>query len=50
MKVMLASLQEKEAPGVKSSKDRVILLGCVNATMQHKLKRVLIGKYRNQDV
>ena len=45
-KVTLASAQEKEAPGVKSSKDRVTLLGCVNATGQHKLKPVLIGKYK----
>ena len=42
----LASAQEKEAPGGKSSKDRVTLLGCVNATGQHKLKPVLIGKYK----
>ena len=45
-KVMLASAQEKEALGVKSSKDRVTLLGCVNATGKHKLKPVLIGKYK----
>ena len=42
----LASAREKEAPGVKSSKDRVTLLGCVNATGQHKLQPVLIGKYK----
>ena len=42
----MASALEKEAPGVKSSKDRVTLLGCVNATGQHKLQLVLIGKYK----
>ena len=42
----LASAREKEAPGVKKSKDRVTLLGCVNATGQHKLQPVLIGKYK----
>ena len=45
-RMTLASAQEKEAPGVKSSKDRVTLLGCVNAMGQHKLKPVLIGKYK----
>ena len=42
--MMLASVQE-EAPRVKSSKDRVTLLGGVNAKGQLKLKPVLIGKY-----
>ena len=42
----LAGSREKDAPGVKKSKDRVTLLCCANATGTHKLKPVLIGKYK----
>ena len=46
-KTTLASAVEKDAPGGKSQKDRVTILGCANATGQHKLKPVLVGRYRN---
>ena len=42
----LAGSHEKDAPGVKKSKDRVTLLCCANATGTHKLKPVLKGKYK----
>lgn len=40
----LASMAEKSAPGFKRSKERVTVLACSNATGNHKLKLVLIGK------
>ena len=41
----LEGVHKKEAPEVKVSMEQVMMLGCVNATGQHKLKPVLIGKY-----
>lgn len=40
----LASREEKSAPGYKRSKERVTILACSNATGNHKLKLVFIGK------
>ena len=40
----LVSCCEKLAPGFKKAKDRLTVLGCMNATGTHKLKPVLIGK------
>lgn len=42
----LVSAQEKHASGGKSQKARITLLACANATGKHKLKPVLIGKYK----
>ena len=42
----LIAAHEKSAPGAKSPKDRITLMYCVNATGQHKLKPLLIGKYQ----
>ena len=41
---------EQSAPGRKESKQRVSILVCCNATGSHKLKPLLIGKYRNPPV
>jgi len=43
-KKTLASESEKSAPGMKSSKDRVTVMACSNATGTHKLPLLLIGK------
>lgn len=40
----LAAATEKSAPGMTSSKDRVTLMACLNATGTHKLPFLLIGK------
>lgn len=41
------SLSEKTAPGLKIAKQRLTFLGCTNATGQHKLTPLIIGKSRN---
>ncbi|XP_045464241.1 jerky protein homolog-like [Harmonia axyridis] len=38
------ALSEKAAPGLKMAKQRITLLGCVNANGSHKLTPLLIGK------
>ena len=43
----LVAAFEQSAPGRKESKQRVSILLCCNATGSHKLKPLLIGKYRN---
>ncbi len=43
----LASRGEKKAEGMKKQKDRVTLMACSNATGNHKLPLVLIGKSAN---
>lgn len=43
----LASRQEDAAPGHKKKKERVTILACSNATGQHKLKLLMIGKSKN---
>ena len=43
----LASRYEKRAEGMKKQKDRVTLMACSNATGNHKLPLVLIGKSAN---
>ena len=43
----LASRYEKGAEGMKKQKDRVTLMACSNATGNHKLPLVLIGKSAN---
>lgn len=40
----LASKEEKSAPGHKKSKERLTILACSNATGNHKLKLVVVGK------
>lgn len=40
----LASKRERAAPGYKSSKDRVTLMTCANATGTHRIPLLLIGK------
>ncbi|UYV73990.1 JRKL, partial [Cordylochernes scorpioides] len=40
----LAYQNEKQSPGIKMSKERIKILCCGNATGNHKLKLVLIGK------
>ena len=42
----LVSAQERNASGAKLQKDRITLLACTNATGAHKLKPVMIGKYK----
>ncbi|XP_028661789.1 jerky protein homolog-like [Erpetoichthys calabaricus] len=44
---MLVSKEEKSAPGHKSSKERITVLACANASGSHKLKLVCIGKSKN---
>lgn len=46
----LASRQESSAPGHKSSKERVTILVCANATGSHRLSLLLIGNIKNRDV
>ncbi|CAG9584542.1 unnamed protein product [Danaus chrysippus] len=41
------SIRENSAPGYKSSKERVTLLACANATGTHKIPLLLIGKSKN---
>nr|XP_022917821.1 jerky protein homolog-like [Onthophagus taurus] len=41
------SLSEKTAPGLKIAKQKLTFLGCTNATVQHKLTPLIIGKSRN---
>ncbi|KAI5742840.1 hypothetical protein M8J77_011767 [Diaphorina citri] len=43
----LASNREKAASGYKSSKDRVTLLACANASGTHRIPLLLIGKLKN---
>ncbi|XP_031334645.1 jerky protein homolog-like [Photinus pyralis] len=38
------SINEKTAPGMKTSKQRITFLGCANASGLHKLKPLIIGK------
>ncbi|XP_018569629.2 jerky protein homolog-like [Anoplophora glabripennis] len=38
------SINEKTAPGMKTSKKRITFLGCSNASGLHKLKPLIIGK------
>lgn len=38
------SINEKTAPGMKISKQRITFLGCTNASGLHKLKPLIIGK------
>jgi len=40
----LASMKEKSAPGHKSSKERITVMCCGNASGTHKMKLVVIGK------
>lgn len=40
----LASQEEKAAPGLKKSKDRVTVLAAANASGHHKLQLMVIGK------
>ncbi|XP_053954302.1 jerky protein homolog-like [Anastrepha ludens] len=44
------SLSEKQAPGRKSEKQRFTFMACTNATGNHKLKLLVIGKARNPRV
>lgn len=41
------SQTEKTAPGRKTSKQRITFLACTNATGNHKLKPLVIGKSKN---
>ena len=43
----LVATHEKNAPGRKYSKEKVTLMPCTNATGEHKLPLMLIGKSRN---
>lgn len=43
----LASRRENSAPGYKTSKERVTILVCANATGTHKIPLLLIGKSKN---
>ncbi|GBN11944.1 Jerky [Araneus ventricosus] len=40
----LATADEKDATGVKDSKERITILGCGNAAGSHKMKLFVIGK------
>lgn len=40
----LASMREKSAPGHKSSKERITVMCCGNASGTHKMKLLVIGK------
>ena len=42
----LVSNLEKSAPGRKTSKERITLMGCINATGQHKLPLMIIGNLK----
>lgn len=46
----LAVQSEKSAPGHKSSKERLTIMTCSNATGSHKITLTVIGKLRNQDL
>lgn len=41
------SSQEKTAPGAKTEKQRITFLCCANASGEHKLKLLVIGKAKN---
>lgn len=41
------SLSEKTAPGLKLAKQRITVLGCVNASGSHKLTPLVIGKSKS---
>lgn len=41
------SSEEKTAPGIKQSKERITIMPCVNATGRHKLPLMIIGKSQN---
>uniref|UniRef100_A0A8C4TJD3 Jerky protein homolog-like n=1 Tax=Erpetoichthys calabaricus TaxID=27687 RepID=A0A8C4TJD3_ERPCA len=43
----LVSKEEKSAPGHKSSKERITVLACTNASGSHKLKLICIAKSKN---
>lgn len=43
----LASSAEKSAPGHKSSKERITIMCCANASGEHKLKLLCVGKAKN---
>ncbi|GBM16702.1 hypothetical protein AVEN_217970-1 [Araneus ventricosus] len=40
----VANASEKDPTGVKDSKERIIILGCRNASRRHKTKLFIIGK------
>lgn len=42
--ITLAAQSEKSAPGHKSSKDRLTIMTCLNATGSHKIKQTVIRK------
>ncbi|XP_036325162.1 jerky protein homolog-like [Rhagoletis pomonella] len=44
------SSAEKSAPGMKTEKQRITFLCCANASGNHKLKLLVIGKARNPRV
>ncbi|KAK9880168.1 hypothetical protein WA026_010040 [Henosepilachna vigintioctopunctata] len=41
------SMSEKTAPGMKTAKQRVTILGCTNASGLHKLTPLVIGKAKS---
>ena len=43
----LAAAEEKSAPGHKSSKERITLLCCANASGENKLKMAAVGKAKS---
>jgi len=43
-KKTLALMDEKQAPGLKDSKERVTVMNCANATGTHKIPLLLIGR------
>lgn len=43
----LAAKSESAAPGYKRSKERVTILACSNATSNHKMELLMIGKSKN---
>lgn len=46
-KTTIAARHERTAPGGKVHKERVTIMPCVNATGNHKLQLMLIGKSKN---
>lgn len=44
------TLQQKQAPGRKSEKQRITFLSCANASGKHKLKMLVIGKAKKPRV
>jgi hypothetical protein len=43
----LVMSSEKSAPGRKADKARITFLACTNATGEHKIKPLIIGKAKN---